>query len=118
MIERAPHRLERQSTGRKFIRLASEVLALAFVATNWIATQYAAAVMRYVPFLSGHLIGHLYQPFGWYWWEHLWPRNGLRIGNRILFLAPVWRNCEHLVLYPLLTLGGITALCALFLLDH
>lgn len=116
MTEQAPHRLERQSANRKFIRLASEVLALWFVAVNWLVTQRAAAVLRYTPFLSGRVIGHLYQPFGWYWWQHKWPDNAIRIGNRIILLAPMWRSCEHLVIYSMAVLGALTGVCALFLM--
>jgi hypothetical protein len=72
--------------------------------------------MGYPPFLDGRIIAHIYQPLGWLWWEHKWPENGLRIGNRIVWLAPIWRSCERLVIYPMLVLGGVAALCALFLM--
>lgn len=104
MIEQNPYRLEKQSTNRKFVRLASEVLAIGFIATNWIATQHAAATMRYSRFLSGRLIGHLYQPFGWYWWAHEWP--GILL----------WRSSEHVVIYSMLALSAIAGFCALFVM--
>jgi type IV secretory pathway TraG/TraD family ATPase VirD4 len=117
MTEQAPYRLERQSANHKFIRLASEVLAVWFVVVNWAATQWTAAVLRYAPFLSGRLIGHLYQPFGWYWWQHRWADNAVRIGNRIILLGPMWRSCERLVIYSILVVGLLMAVCALFVMS-
>lgn len=69
--------------------------------------------MHYPPFLSGRLAAHIYQPFAWWWWQHRWPHSALQIGNHVIFLAPMWRVCEHLVIYPMLVLGGIAALCSL-----
>jgi hypothetical protein len=103
MREQNPYRQQGQTTNRRFLRLASEILAVGFVASNWIATQRAAAIMHYSWFLSGRLIGHVYQPFGWYWWAHRWP-------------APIWRSCEHVVIYSMLVLGGLAAVSALFVI--
>jgi len=115
MTEQAPYRQHEQN-GRKFVRTASELLFVGLIAFNWLATQRAAAAMHYAPFLSGRLIAHVYQPFGWWWWQYRWPHSGLQIGNRVIFLAPMWRVCEHLVIYPMLVLGGIAALFTLFLM--
>lgn len=107
MIEQTPYRLERQSGNRRFLRLASEVLAVGFVASNWVATQHAAAMMRFAPVLGGRLIGHLYQPFGWYWWAHQWPGA----------LTPISRSCAHIVIYSMLVLGVLAGVCAVFVMS-
>jgi hypothetical protein len=116
MTEQAPHRLQAQSVDRDFLRVASVALAAGLVTLNWLATQRAAATMRYAAFLNGRIAAHIYQPFAWWWWQHRWPQSALRIGNRILFLAPIWRACDHEVIYPTLILGAIAALCSVFLM--
>jgi hypothetical protein len=116
MTEQAPHRLQAQSVDRDFIRVASVALAAGLVTLNWLATQRAAAAMRYAAFLNGRIEAHIYQPFAWWWWQHRWPQSTLRIGNRILFLAPIWRACDHEVIYPMLILGAIAGLCGVFLM--
>jgi hypothetical protein len=116
MREQAPHRLQAQSVDRDLIRVASVALAAGLLALNWLATQRAAATMRYAAFLNGRIAAHIYQPFAWWWWWHRWPQSALRIGNRILFLAPIWRACDHEVIYPMLILGAIAALCGVFLM--
>jgi hypothetical protein len=116
IIEQTPYRQRRQSPERNFLRATSKLAVLGFVAFNWLATQRAAAVMDYAPFLGGRLIAHIYQPFAWLWWQHRWSNNALRLGTHIVFLAPVWRSCEHVVIYPMLVLSGIAGLCAFFLM--
>jgi hypothetical protein len=116
MTEQAPHRLQAQSVDRDFIRVASVALAAGLVTLNWLATQRAAATMCYAAFLNGRIAAHIYQPFAWWWWQHRWPQSALRIGNRILFLAPIWRACDHEVIYPMLILGAMAGLCGLFLM--
>lgn len=116
MTEQTPHRLQGQSVGHDFIRVASVALAVGLVALNWLATQRAAATMRYAAFLTGRIAAHIYQPFAWWWWHHSWPQGALRIGNRILFLAPLWRTCDQEVIYPMLILGAIAGLCGVFLM--
>jgi hypothetical protein len=117
MTEQAPHRLQAQSSvDRDFIRVATVALAAGLLALNWLATQRAAATMRYAAFLNGRIAAHIYQPFAWWWWQHRWPQGALRVGNRILFLAPIWRACDHEVIYPMLILGAIAALCGVFLM--
>lgn len=117
MTEQRPYQLERRSREQQFIRTGTEILAVGFGGLNWLATQYAAAMMRHAPYLSGRIIAHVYQPFAWFWWQHRWANNALRIGNHIVLLAPMWRFCEHLVLYPMLVLGAIGSVCALFLMS-
>jgi hypothetical protein len=116
MTEQAPHRLEGQSVARDFIRVASVALALGLVGLNWLATQRVAATMHYAAFLNGRIAAHIYQPFAWWWWQHRWPQGALRIGNRILFLTPLWRACDHHVIYPMLILGAMAGLCGVLLM--
>jgi hypothetical protein len=114
MSEASPHRLKQRSLGRSVARVATEVLAVGLVALDWLATQRAAAAMNYAPFLSGRIVAHVYQPFAWLWWEHRWANSGLRYGSHMVSLALLWRSCEHLVLYPIVVLGGVAALAILF----
>ena len=116
MTEQAPHRLQGQSIGRDFIRVTSVALALGLLGLNWLATQRAVATMRYAAFLNGRVVAHIYQPFAWWWWQHRWPQGALGVGNRVLFLAPLWRTCDNEVIYPMLILGAIAGLCGLFLM--
>ena len=59
MTEQNPYRQRGQSTNRRFLRMASEVLALASIALNWMATQYAADDdALFAPFLNGRIIAH------------------------------------------------------------
>jgi hypothetical protein len=115
MTESTPYRQQRETKDRRFLRIGSEVLGVGLVVFNCFATQYAAAEMHYASFLSGRMIAHLYQPFAWWWWQHYWPHNALRIGNRVIFLAPMWKVCEHLVIYPLLVLGVVGGLIGVLL---
>ena len=116
MTEQAPHRLQAQSVERDFIRVASVALASGLITLNWLATQRVAATMRYAAFLNGRIAAHIYQPFAWWWWQHRWPQSAVRVGNRILFLAPIWRVCDHEVIYPMLILGAMAGLWGLFLM--
>src|SRR5262249_29610533 len=116
MTEQAPHRLQAQSVDRDFIRVASVTLAASLVTLNWRATQRAAAARRHAGFLNARIASHSHQQCGWWWWQHSWPQGALRIGNRILFLAPIWRACDHEVIYPMLILGAIAGLSGVFLM--
>ena len=116
MTEQAPYRLHGSSGDRQFTRVTSVALAFGLVGLNWLATQRAAATMRYAAFLNGRIAAHVYQPFAWWWWQHRWPQSAVRVGNRILFLAPIWRVCDHEVIYPMLILGAMAGLWGLFLM--
>jgi len=116
MTEQAPYRLHGSSVDRQFTRVTSVALAFGLVGLNWLATQRAAAAMGYAPFLTGRLIAHIYQPLAWWWWQHRWPQSAVRIGNHIVFLAPIWRVCDHEVIYPMLILGAMAGLWGLFLM--
>jgi hypothetical protein len=80
---------------------------ISVIGLNWIATERAAAVMHYAPFLSGRLVAHVYQPFAWWSWEARWPHAALQVGRSIIPLQPIWHTCEYGVLGPLLVMGGI-----------
>ena len=116
MTEQAPYRLHGSSVDRQFTQVTSVALALGWVGLNWLATQRAAAAMGYAPFLTGRLIAHIYQPLAWWRWQHRWPQSAVRIGNHIVFLAPIWRVCDHEVIYPMLILGAMAGLWGLFLM--
>lgn len=70
MTEQIPYRLQRDTNARKFLRYGSIALAISAVILNWWATQSVAALLGFAPYLNGLIAGHLYQPFGWWWWQH------------------------------------------------
>ena len=115
MTEQTPYRLQRRTSLRNFVRWASEALGICFVGFNWLVTQHAAAAMHYPAFLNGRIVGHLYQPLAWWWWQSHWPYSALRIGHRIILLQPMWRACERQVVFPMVALGAIAALYAALL---
>lgn len=110
MTEQNPHR--RQDTGaQKFLRYGSITLAVSAVALNWFATQRIAALIGYPVNLNGHIVGHLYQPFAWWWWAHRWPTGFVvPVGDFRVPIETIWKSCEHLVIYPLLAFGAIGGL--------
>lgn len=112
MIEQAPHRLQRETPQKRFLRIGINALVVAMVALNWIATQLIAAALRYPPFLMGRIVGPLYQPFAWWIWQYHWPHASVRVGHVIMPLAAAWTLCNHIVFYPLIALmvcGGIVS---------
>ena len=115
MIEQAPHRIQRESSQRKFWRLATDGLVVIEVALNWLATQLAAKVMHYPAALMGGIIGRVYQPLAWWWWRYHWPEGAVHIGQHVILMQPLWRICEGLIIYPVLVLGVIAGLIALLL---
>jgi type IV secretory pathway TraG/TraD family ATPase VirD4 len=117
MTEQTPYRQQRVSANSAHLRIGCIILAAGLVAFNWLATQWAAAVMRYPEFLNGRIVGLMYQPFAWYWWQHRWPHNVVQIGHRMILLSRVWTICERLVLFPLLALAGVGALYALIVMQ-
>ncbi len=118
MTEQAPYRLQRKPAGRKFMCLASEALAVCLVGFNWLATQRAAAALHYPGSLNGRMAAHIYQPFAWWWWQYRWPQSALQIGRHVILLAPMWRACEHQVIYPMLALGLAAGLCGAALMTR
>jgi hypothetical protein len=110
MIERAPHRVQRGSPQKRFLRIGIDALVVALVLLNWIATQLIASALRYPPFFMGRIIGHIYQPFAWWWWQYYWPHNSVQIGHSIIPLERAWTLCQHIVFYPAIAIvivGGI-----------
>jgi hypothetical protein len=106
MTKQNPHRVERNSSVQKFLRYGSIVLAIAAVTLNWWATQRVAALLGFPLNLNGRIVGHLYQPFAWFWWQHRWP-NGFMvpIGDFGIPIETIWKSCERVVIYPLLAVG-------------
>src|SRR6266481_10043227 len=84
MIERAPHRMQRETPQKKFLRLGIDGLVGALVMLNWIATQLVAAALHYPPFFMGRILGRSYQPFAWWWWQYHWPHSSVEIGRNII----------------------------------
>jgi hypothetical protein len=116
MTEQAPHRLQRDTTGRRFLRYGSIGLVIAAVALNWWATQRAAVLIGFPP--TGRIVGHLYQPFTWWWWQHRWPSGFMvPVGNFGVPIEAIWKACEHVVIYPLLVLGVVGGIIGV-LLNH
>jgi hypothetical protein len=104
MIEQAPHRMQRETPQRRFLRIGIDALVIVLVALNWMATQMVAAALRYPPFFTGRMIGRVYQPFAWWWWQHYWPHNAVQIGRQVIPLERAWTVCEHIVFYPTVAL--------------
>ena len=116
MNEQTPHRIEGESSQRKFLRMAIDALVVMEVLLNWVATQLAAAVMHHPSTLMGRILGHLYQPFAWWWWRYHWPQGAVRYGNQVYLLEPLWRICDGIIVFPPVVLGGIVALIAWMLI--
>lgn len=116
MTEQTPYRLRHDSAGRSFLRYGSIGLAIAAVALNWWATQIVAAHLSFAPYLNGRIVGHLYQPFAWWWWQHRWPSGFVvPVGHFGVPIEATWKGCEHLVIYPLLALGVVGGLIGVLL---
>jgi hypothetical protein len=110
MIERPPHRMQRETPQKKFLRLGIDGLVVALVMLNWIATQLVAAALHYPPFFMGRILGRIYQPFAWWWWQYHWPHSSVEIGRNIIPLERAWKLCDHIVFYPviaILIVGGV-----------
>jgi hypothetical protein len=110
MIERAPHRMQRETPQKRFLRLGIDALVVALVLLNWIATQLIAGALHYPPFFMGRIVGHIYQPFAWWWWQYHWPHNSVQIGHSIIPLPRAWSLCDRIVFYPAIAIvivGGL-----------
>ncbi len=110
MIEQAPHRMQSESAHRRFLRIGIDLLVVALVLLNWLATQLVAAALHYPPFFMGTIVGHLYQPLAWWWWQYHWPHNSVQIGHSIIPLTRAWSLCDRIVFYPaiaMVILGGL-----------
>jgi len=116
MIEQAPHRMGRETAHRRFLRIGIDALVVALVALNWIATQLVAAALHYPPFFMGRIVGGIYQPFAWWWWQYHWPRNSVQLGHSIIPLERAWTLCHHIVFYPAISIVVIGAVVSGLLL--
>jgi type IV secretion system protein VirD4 len=107
MAEQRPYRMSGTGDDRLWQIKAAVMLALAagFIVVNWVATQRAAQMCGYAPWLGPamtmSLAGPVYAPWQWsvWWWRwHNAPE-----------LAPLWPVCTRMAVYPML---GLTALAA------
>jgi hypothetical protein len=116
MIEQAPHRQQRESPHKRFLRIGIDALVMILVGLNWLATQLVAQALHYPPFFMGRIVGRLYQPFAWWWWQHYWPHNAVRIGRDVIPLERAWSLCDRIVFYPTIVLVVVGALISGLLL--
>jgi type IV secretion system protein VirD4 len=100
VAEHRPYRPPHASSGdlRRIKALAGTAIALAFVATNSVATQHAAAVLGHSPYLgTGFVqvprIGRIYPPWEWLVWASSW--------HSIPQLWPIWVTCLRTAVYPM-----------------
>jgi type IV secretion system protein VirD4 len=106
MIEQAPHRMQRETLHRRFLRIGIDALVVLLVVLNWIATQLIALALHYPPFFMGRIVGHIYQPFAWWVWQYHWPHAAVRVGQNIIALEKAWTLCDHIVFYPAIALAA------------
>lgn len=104
MAEHRPYRSPKTSSGElqrvKF--LVAIAIALAFLATNVVATQHAAAALGYSPFLGFRFIrcpriGRVYLPWEWLVWATTW--------HSIPQLWPIWAACLRTAVYPMVLIA-------------
>ena len=89
MAEHRPYRPPHASSGdlRRIKALAGTAIALAFVATNSVATQHAAAVLAHSTYLGSELhpdcprIGRLYLPWEWLVWAARWHSSSATLAD-------------------------------------
>ncbi len=100
MAEHRPYRPPHASSGdlRRIKALAGTAIALAFVATNSVATQHAAAALAHSTYLGSEFIrlpriGRLYLPWEWLVWAARW--------HSVPQLWPIWVNCLRIAVYPM-----------------
>lgn len=106
MAEQRPYRVPGFSADARLAqakRLAVLSLAGAFIAINWVTTQYAASVLRHASWLGPpflHLVGGtVYEPWSWIVWWTRWywaPQ-----------LEPLWRQCAREALYPMAVVTAV-----------
>lgn len=116
MIEQTPHHIGSESAHRRFLRIGVDGLVVVLTLLNWIATQLVAAALHYPAFFMGRIIGHLYQPFAWWWWQYHWPHGAVRIGHSVIPLTRAWSLCDRIVFYPIIGLVILGAIISGLLL--
>jgi type IV secretion system protein VirD4 len=106
VAEQRPYRPPCASSAdlRRIKLLAGVGIALAFVATNFVATQHAAATFGYSPYLGSRfialpLIVRLYAPWEWLVWAATWHSTPQ--------LWPVWETCLRTAIYPMALIAPI-----------
>jgi type IV secretion system protein VirD4 len=99
VAEHRPYRPPHAPSGdlRRIKALAGTAIALAFVATNSVATQHAAAALAHSTYLGSEFIrlpriGRLYLPWEWLVWAARW--------HSVPQLWPIWVNCLRTAVYP------------------
>jgi hypothetical protein len=75
------------------------------VLLNWLVTQLVAAALHYPPFFMGRIIGQVYQPFAWWWWQYHWPRNAVHRAQHHSFRAGL-DAVPPIVFYPPIGAAG------------
>jgi hypothetical protein len=100
VAEHRPYRPPHASSGdlRRIKAFAGTAIALAFVATNSVATQHAAAMLAHSTYLGSEFIrlpriGRLYLPWEWLVWAARW--------HSVPQLWPIWVNCLLTAVYPM-----------------
>ncbi len=100
MAEHRPYRPPHASSGdlRRIKALVGTAIALAFVATNSVATQHAAAALAHSTYLGSEFIrlpriGRLCLPWEWLVWAARW--------HSVPQLWPIWVNCLRTAVYPI-----------------
>jgi len=93
---RPPHVSSRDL--RRIKPLAGTAITLAFVATNSVATQHAAAALAHSTYLGSDFIrlpriGRIYPPWEWLVWASSW--------HSIPQLWPIWVTCLRTAVYPM-----------------
>jgi type IV secretion system protein VirD4 len=105
----AEHRLYRPphaSSGdlRRIKALMGTAIALAFVATNSVATQHVAAALAHSTYLGSEFItlpriGRLYLPWEWLVWAARW--------HSVPQLWPIWVNSLRTAVYPMALIAPV-----------
>ena len=90
--------MHHQAICRRIKSLAGTAIALAFLATNSVATQHVAAAFGYAPALGSDvirvpLLGRIYLPWEWLLWAVKW--------HSIPQLWPIWVTCLRTAIYPM-----------------
>lgn len=100
MAEHRPYRPPHAASAdlHRVKTLAAIAIGFAFLATNSVATQHAAATLGYSPYLGFGFVqipglGRLYTPWEWMIWAVTW--------HAIPELWPVWVACLRTAVYPM-----------------
>lgn len=106
MNQYVPYR-QGSDAARRYVFWSAAVLGIAYLAINAYLTQAVAAALHYYPTLSGHLFGHIYQPFAWVVWSSQW--HAVRDHGTYLQIDWFWDRCKHISIIATLIVAGIEA---------